>query len=178
MFYFSMNVKNLVLGIAILIVTISVVVYGINTFYEKPEYTDFCGEYQTQEVIETQAQCEAIGGQWNSYDAPKNEIQGYCDRDYTCRQEYDDAREIYSRNVFIIAIPLGIIIIVIGALAFHLDAVGAGLMAGGVGTIIYGVGGFWQFAQDWLKFLISLVGLVALIWLSYYFNKKFKKFLK
>ena len=38
-----------------------------------------------------------------------------------------------------------------------------------------GTDGFWRFADDWLKFLLSLVGLVVLIWLAYYFNKKFEK---
>ena len=69
--------------------------------------------------------------------------------------------------------PLGIIIIAAGALIFGLEAVGAGLMGGGVGVILWGVGGFWQFAQNWLKFVLSLLGLIILIWLAYYFNKKF-----
>jgi len=48
-------------------------------------------------------------------------------------------------------------------------------MAGGVGIILWGVSGFWSFAQDWLKLILSLAGLVALIWLAYYFNRKFGK---
>ena len=175
-----MKVKNFVLGIAILIVTISVVVYGINTFYDRPEYVDYCGEYKTAEVINNLERCEEIGGQWTEDNYPRkiddeNEIIGWCDRDYTCRQEYDDASETYRRNVFIFAIPLGIAIIALGALGFGLEFVGAGLMGGGVGTILYGVGGYWQYTEDWLKFIISLIGLILLIWLSYYFNKKFGK---
>ncbi|MBU2053109.1 MAG: hypothetical protein V1788_00955 [Nanoarchaeota archaeon] len=38
-----MKIKNAVLGIAIVVLTIFVTVYGINTFYEKPVYDDFCG---------------------------------------------------------------------------------------------------------------------------------------
>lgn len=172
-----MNIKNFVLGVAIMVVTISVMVYGINTFYEEPQYNDFCEEYKTPQISETQFQCESAGGKWNSYDAPvKPEgITGYCEADYTCRQEYEKSSEIYRRNVFIIALPLGIIIIAVGALVFHLDAVGAGLMAGGVGTIIYGIGGYWRYTENWLRFVLSLIGLVALIWLSYYANKKWGK---
>ena len=170
-----MNVKNLVLGIAIIIVTISVVVYGINTFYDRPEYEDYCEDFKTVYHINTSDDCVDVGGRWNDYEGPNEpkDISGWCERDYACRQEYQDASETYRRNIFIIAIPLGILIIALGALAFDLDAVGAGLMGGGVGTIIYGVGGFWRYTEDWLKFIISLIGLVALIWLSYYFNKKF-----
>ena len=176
-----MNVKNLVLGIAIIIVSISVVIYGINAFYSRPEYSDYCGEFKTAEFINTSERCEEVGGQWNDYgvESPRkvdgDVSTGWCERDYVCREEYNNDSEIYRRNIFLIAIPLGILIIALGALVFSLDAVGAGLMGGGVGTIIYGVGGYWQYTQDWLKFIISLIGLVALIWLSYYFNKKFGK---
>ena len=98
--------------------------------------------------------------------------EGYCDKDFTCREEYETAREIYSRNLFLITLSLGIIIIILGTLIFKLEAVGAGLMGGGVGIILWGVVGFWKFADNWLKFLLSLVGLLILIWLAYYSNKK------
>ena len=171
-----MNLKNIVLGIAIIILTISVAVYGINIFYDKPEYRDFCGEFKTAEIIDNQERCEAIGGQWNEEGIPRRiddiTITGYCDRDYTCRMEYESAQEKYSKNIFLIALPLGIIFIAVGAIVFGLEAVGAGLMGGGVGIILYGVGAFWRFADDWLKFILSLVGLIAVIWLAYWFNSK------
>jgi membrane protein implicated in regulation of membrane protease activity len=77
--------------------------------------------------------------------------------------------------VFFIALPLGIVIIAIGAIVFGLEFVGAGLMFGGVGLIIYGVGGFWRFAQDWLKFTLSAIGLVIVIYLGYRFNKMVRR---
>lgn len=172
-----MSLKNVVIGIAIIILTISVAVYGVNTFYDSPQYGDFCGEFKTAEVINNSEQCEAIGGQWNTNIGPRlvSGVEGYCDRDFTCRQELEDAREKYSRTLFLITLPLGIVVIAVGALIFGLEAVGAGLMGGGVGIILWGVGGFWRFADDWLKFLLSIVGLFILIWLAYYFNKKFEK---
>tara|TARA_Y100000296_G_scaffold87409_1_gene133207 strand:+ start:2800 stop:2970 length:171 start_codon:yes stop_codon:yes gene_type:complete len=45
-------------------------------------------------------------------------------------------------------------------------------MGGGVGIILYGVGAFWRFADDWLKFILSLVGLIAVIVMAYWFNSK------
>ena len=172
-----MSLKNVVIGIAIIILTISVVVYGVNTFYNSPQYEDFCGEFKTEEFINNSEQCEAIGGQWNPYTGPRavEGTEGFCDRDFTCRQEFENARETYSRNLFFITLPLGIAIIALGALIFGLEAVGAGLMGGGVGIILWGVGGFWRFADDWLKFILSLIGLMVLIWLAYYFNRKFEK---
>tara|TARA_Y100000034_G_scaffold79823_1_gene95817 strand:+ start:25070 stop:25600 length:531 start_codon:yes stop_codon:yes gene_type:complete len=176
MFLENMGIKDIIIGIAIIILTISVVVYGINTIYPRPEYADFCEEFKTQEIIETQERCEEIGGKWNFYEGPRPvlEKENYCDRDYTCRKDYDSAREKYSKNVLVISIPLGILIIVLGAYFFRLDSVGAGLMGGGVGTLIYGAGGYWRYAGDLFRFAISLVGLVALIWFAYWFNKKKK----
>jgi len=75
----------------------------------------------------------------------------------------------------LITLPLGIAIIILGTLIFSLESVGAGLMGGGVGLILWGVTGFWEFAEDWLKFLLSLVGLIILIALAYYFNRKLIK---
>jgi hypothetical protein len=173
-----MNIKNVVIGIAIILLTIFVAVYGISTFYSSPEYEDFCGEFKTAEVINDSERCEEIGGKWNDYESARPielDAKGYCDRDFICREEYDKAREVYSRNLFLITLPLGIAIIILGTLMFSLESVGAGLMGGGVGIILWGVVGFWRFADDWLKFLLSLVGLIVLIGLAYYFNKKLIK---
>lgn len=171
-----MNLKNIILGIAIIILTISVAVYGFNLFYDRPEYADFCGGFKTAEAIDNQERCEKIGGEWNGDGIPRKVnsegVTGFCDRDYTCRIEFEDAQEKYSRDVFLFALPLGIAVIAVGAFVFGLEAVGAGLMGGGVGIILYGVGAFWRFADDWLKFILSFIGLIAVIRLAYWFNSK------
>jgi len=172
-----MSIKNVVIGIAIVILTISVAVYGVSMIYNSPEYEDFCDEARYIEEIDTPEQCEAIEGKWDFFEGPKpiEGRDGYCDRDYLCREEYEKASEKYAKIVFVIAIPLGILVIILGAVVFGLEAVGAGLMGGGVGIILYGVGGFWRFAEDWLKFLLSLAGLIILIWFAHWFNDRITK---
>ena len=173
-----MDVKNIVLGIAIMILTIFVVVYGNNLVFDKPQYEDYCGSVRSVQVIETQAECEAAGGQWTPQDIKCITTpcpQGYCDLYYKCQAEYDAAQEKYYRNLFLITLPLGIIIIIVGAIIFGLEAVGAGLMGGGVGTILYGVGGYWRYSADLMKFLLSLIGLVVVIYVAYWFNRKYGK---
>jgi hypothetical protein len=174
--------KNIVIGLGILILTMFVTIYGMNTFYEKPEYDDFCGDVKTSEVLDNVQKCEAIGGKWNanSYERPvleKGESvpQGYCDRYYTCEKEYDAASKVYAKKIFLTAIPIGVIVILIGAFLFNLNSVGVGLMIGGVGTLIYGAGGYWRYSDNLLKFLSSLVGLAALIAIAYWFNARFEK---
>ena len=171
-----MEIKNIIISIAIIILTIFVTFYGINTFYPKPNYDDFCGELTVQ-IIGNQTQCEAAGGKWNGYEAisPEKDVKGFCERDYICRKELEEARKIRSRNVFLIALPLGITIIAFGAFLFGLEIVGAGLMGGGVGTLIYGAGAYWPYSENWIRFAISLAGLVILIFLAYWFNDKFEK---
>ncbi|MDP3992461.1 MAG: hypothetical protein Q8P79_03085, partial [Nanoarchaeota archaeon] len=86
-----------------------------------------------------------------------------------------DALKERSKKVFFLALPIGIAIIALGAFFFGLEAVGAGLMGGGVGTLIYGSGAYWPYTQNWLRFLLSLAGLVILIWFAYFWNKRRKK---
>lgn len=173
-----MIIKNLIIGIAIFILTTSVGVYSISTLYgNSPEYEKYCPQ------INTEKECSDFGANWTNYpveamNSPKTiptSPNGYCDVYKVCDSKLRAAQETYSKKVFLTALPLGIVVIIIGALVFGLISVGGGLMAGGIGIIIYGVFGFWQFADNWMKFLFSLVGLVIIIWLAYFFNKKFAK---
>lgn len=176
------DIKNLVMGIAIFILTVSVGIYGINTFYKKaPVYNDYCPN------IINEIQCTNDGGVWinNSYQnsgtiPPEKAAAmgyGYCNYDYNiCQKKWDNAQKEYSKGVFFIALPMGIIAMGIGALVFGLASVGGGLMAGGVGILFYGVVQYWQYADDILKFILSLIGLIVVIALAYYANNKwFKK---
>ncbi len=170
--------KNLIFGIAIFVMTIFVGVYGISTLYgESPKYGDYCPENLINDSV-----CVSEGGKWINNTQlvadtrgnvkPVPVEGGYCQYDYTpCQKELENAEEKYFKKVFLTALPLGIAIIFAGAMIFGLEVVGAGLMAGGVGLMVYGTGSYWRFTDDWLKFVISLTGLVALISVAYWFNK-------
>jgi len=180
--------RNLILGIAIFILTMFVGIYGINTFYGKaPNYNDYCPMVTPQ----TPTECIKMNGTWVDYNdqtAPSGKIPpaqvaqatsattptGYCDVYTYCSKQLENAEKPYYKGIFIIAIPLGIIIIALGLLIFNLEAVGLGLMAGGVGIIIYGAGSYWRFADDVVKFVLSLIGLVLVILMAYYFNQRLK----
>ena len=173
-----LNIKNFALGIAIFILTLFVGIYGLNTLYGKsPQYNDFCPSQ-----IYTEEQCVEEGGTWidqtEEITAPPIKAPspaGFCDIYEKCNKELESAQEKYSKKIFLTAIPLGIAIIALGALIFGLAPVGSGLMAGGVGIIVYGAGDFWRFADNWLKFVLSLAGLVVVIALAYYTNKRWKR---
>ena len=180
-----MDIKNLVLGIAIFILTMFVGIYGINTFYGKaPDYNTYCPNV----VPQNPSECIKANGTWINYTdsamaaekmaASLNSPTGYCDVYTYCQKQLEKVEEPYYKGVFIIAIPLGIFIIAIGALVFGLVSVGGGLMFGGVSIIIYGAGSYWRFANDIMKFSLSLAGLVVLIGLAYYANYKWNFFEK
>lgn len=176
-----MNVKNLMLGIAIMIMTIFVGVYGINLAYDNPpDYNQFC----PQQPILNEEQCKELNGTWSSYQVEKQpgysesvpiQQNGYCDIYTSCSNELRNAQEKYFKNLFITALITGIIVIAAGLLIFSLAPVGVGLMGGGIGIFLWGSGRYWSYANNLTKFIISLAGLVILILLSYHFNSKFKK---
>jgi len=194
--------KHVFLAIAIAIIFVFFIGFGIATFYTSPQYEDFCGEREKFVDIITEQKCDDLGGKWNPQEFARTreriennqllctkisekddaltlncqsqeqlENQGYCDRDFYCRQEFDDTREIYNRNVFIVATGIGIITLIIG-FALKLAAVSSGLMAGGILTIIYGTIRYWSDLPDYGRFIILGLALGILIWMGY---KKVKK---
>jgi len=185
-----MGIKNVVIGIAIIILTFSVVVYGIGIFYDSPEYEDHCGEFRAKAINLDREICPEVcvpyysvagdecvfnecGSGCLSYEnVGVFETLGACESEAGCYDRYNEAREKYSKNLFLITLPLGILLIIGGAVFFGLEAVGAGLMGGGVAVILYGVADYWQYSGEVLKFILSLIGLVAVIWFAYRFNKK------
>jgi len=182
-----MKIKNLLIGIAIVVLTALVVGYGIETFYPTPDMEKYCDYSKPYQEINDSAQCEAAGGQWNPTYGPKTVPAtplGYCDMYYTCNQNYQDKMKIYSRNIFVITTILGILLIVLGAVLFNLEAVGAGIMGGGIVVIIYGAMRYWPNANNMFRFIISVIGLIIVIFLGYWINReinqqsKFKKFIK
>ena len=193
--------KSVLLAIAIAIVFVFFVGFGIASFYKAPKYEDFCAQREFKEII-AQEKCEAENGKWTSYergvpkpvmagnqlfctrisDAGKNvtlncetleqmQQSGYCDLEFYCREDFDRAREKYNRNVFIAAAGIGIIILIVG-FALKMASVSAGLMGGGVLTILYGIIRYWSDLPDYGRFVILGIVLAILIWLGY---RKIKK---
>lgn len=173
-----MKLKENLLAFAIAVLTIFVAFYGVNTFFPSVDYDDYCGDYRVPKLAEDEATCVGLGGEWVPQDIKcitEPCVQGFCDFFSQCQEEYDSARESRGQKVFFVALPLAIILILIGAFVFGIEAVGTGIIGGGIGTLIYGSGAFWPYTENWIRFLISLIGLVVLIWLIYYFSRKGKK---
>lgn len=186
--------KNIILGIAIAIVFALAVGYGISVFYEEPEYEDYCEDfarfaapYPVEKILPSSGYIcnESLRFQVEQraqlcYKDEYVPVYSYdnatgCPTDVRCdpcQKEFNDARKKYSRNIFIITAIVGILGIAVGAILFSVEAVGAGLMFGGLLTIIYGNVRYWEFFDKVMKFVILLIGLVALIGIGYWINRR------
>lgn len=188
------KIKDTILGISIAIIFVFFVAFGIKAFYKEPKYEDFCARGALIDVVYTKGyypepypiRVKELGENIcakaiQDYDNFRKDcaakkadvIFGYDEngcqvgKECTfCQQDYNTARNIYFRNVFIISGIVGIIVIIIGAI-LKLTSVSAGLFGGGVLTIIYGTTNYWSELADWARFVILGIALVVLIYLGY-----------
>ncbi len=148
----NLNLKKLVVILAIIIVLNLFFNYGIKTFYDGPEYEDFCPkEYFAPKPISP----ESISEQQIDYEKQQQ-----------CQEKYESARNLYNRNVFIILIAASIASIIIGFLISQSEAVALGFSFGGVISLIVGTIRFWSDMDDYLRFVILGLALAILIWIG------------
>lgn len=164
------KVKENILAIAIAIILVLFVGYGINVFYTQPERSDFCKKEFKD--IQTEEKCNQEEGKWTYY---KEEIArplegnrtGWCNQFYECEKEYDGVRDVYGRNVFVMSLVIGIIAIILGGVVLASESVGAGILGGGVLITIYGTLRFWGDMSKYIRIIILGIVLFVLIWIGY-----------
>lgn len=188
------KIKETILGISIAVIFVFFVVFGIKAFYKEPKYEDFCARGTSVDVVYSngyypepyparfkESPENPCARAVQDYDKFRKDcavkkadvVFGYDEngcqagKECTfCQQDYNKARNIYFRNVFIISGIVGIIAIIIGAV-LKITSVSAGLFGGGVLTIIYGTTNYWSELADWARFIILGIALVVLIYLGY-----------
>ncbi|MDP7179956.1 MAG: hypothetical protein QF824_01690 [Candidatus Woesearchaeota archaeon] len=179
--------KKVLLAIAIAIILAMFIGYGINTFYDNPQYDDFCTNplrekpvlierddkeciKVNQENLPQEENCYAEKGS-PRYDIDDNGCRAFRECDY-CSKEYDEAREEFGKKVFIVSLIAGLLSILVGGLILKVEAVGSGIMGGGILTVLFGTMRYWGNLQDVARWLILGLVLAVLIWVGY---KNFKK---
>ena len=154
------KIKSAILALVIAIVLSSLVGYAINVFDESPEWDDYCGDVRNPGLDKeiTQESCEAQeGARW---------MDNYCDYNYQCQMDYDDARDKHSLTVFLVSVPAGLIALFVGVV-LGLPSVSSGLMLGGVFLVFYGTSSYWSNFSDIVRVVILAIALSILIWLGY-----------
>lgn len=160
----KMKIKKFVLGMGIVIVYALVLWQGVQAFYPEPQYEDFCGFREgrpfpldrgvdcsfSEELRNKEQACWDIKGEFRyEYDVAGCPIGGTCD---DCRIEYDEARDVYSRNVFIVALIVGVITFILGFSILSVEPVGSALLGSGVWAVFYGTVINWRNFSSGLRF--------------------------
>ncbi|MBI1999146.1 MAG: hypothetical protein HYS74_00630 [Parcubacteria group bacterium] len=181
---FNINPRSFLkwgLVLAIIIVLNLFFIVSTQLVFEEPQYNDFCKAEPVRVVPEAKDECLAIGGQWNEDSFIQKGIpragtiepvplemvrQGYCDQDFTCRQEYEDARAMYERNFFIVLVILGTATLIGSYFVRAYEAVMFGFASGGIITLIIASTRYWSHMSDYLKVAVLGIALAALVFVG------------
>jgi uncharacterized membrane protein len=184
-----MKVKNWLLGISIAIIFFMFCVYGTKLIYDSPERDDFCNvSYYYPEKISGEG-CDisseiqiAVNECYDNDGIPRYEYNDDgCIKSITCdfcNNEFDKANSVYTKNLFLISLIIGVIAIIISVLIIQISSVSGGLMLGSLFFMIYGTAGYWRYMEDLFRFIILGAVLAVLVWLAYWLAKKNKKFVR
>lgn len=170
---------SLILAIVVLMVTF--VNYGMSFLYPAPEYSDFCQQQRqlvAPDQITTETACLEEDGKWSEYESPREITQrsatsvstttvtGTCDVDYYCRQSFDAAQDIHDRNGLIAMLIIGLLISVFGFMRKSSDIISSSFSISGVIVILSGLIRFWTVPDDWAQFVLLGSLLVIFVFLA------------
>jgi hypothetical protein len=174
-----MDAKRLaiILGVAILLPLF--LGLFVDALYEEPKWEDYCpmanypamykepragvnctDMYSTPEA----QQCSRDkGNPIPKYDSNNCQVYDKCDY---CQKDFDQARNIYNRNIFFILAPIGLVIVIIG-IYITVEYIGAALMFGGMITMFYATVRYFSDMSKMFRALVILVELLIIIWIAY-----------
>ena len=171
-----MKVRNVVLGLGILIIYGLALSQGLQTFYPEPEFEDFCEVPEvseeltsescevSQSLINKESSCEKTGGIFvKTYDEQGCFVGGECD---ICLEDYESSLDDYSQKIFLFSLIIGFMTLILGVFVLKVEPVGSALMASGIWAIFYGTLRNWRnFSNGW-RFLLLFAVLLFLIWIG------------
>ena len=89
---------------------------------------------------------------------------GYCNEQYRCQKDFDEANRRYQRNGFLVSIISGTLLL-LGSLFLPpmAYAVSSGLSFGAILSFIVGSTGYWAYMDEWLRLIVLAMAFVALV---------------
>ena len=152
--------------------------YVVSLLYKAPIYEDFVKPTQVVTQITNKDDCLKIGGQWTDYNnmpSPDLSAQktstGYCDPNFTKQNDFNAARKVYDRNLFIIFVIVGILEIVLSIVLSN-EILTHGFSWSGVVSFVVASTVYWGDSSDLFKVIILAIALAVLIFVAV---KKFGK---
>lgn len=146
-----MLARQIAIGFGIALVFPLLIYYGVSTFHHAPQLRDYevKVDYVQNPTAEKQKEIEA----------QKNER----DKKYA---EFRTAAKEFSRILILVSTPLGVAAILIGAYLKYF-AIGTGLILGGILSLGWGYFSYWDYLDDWIRFVSLLIGFVILLFVGY-----------
>ena len=142
-----------------------------------PVYEHYCPTPNAPAATDA-VTCDAQGGTWTEYPlapAPdgvaKPATTGYCDMYAKCQAPYQAASDRHALYAFIAWIALGVVALLAGLFPLGSSIVSSGLSYGGVLALVIGSISYWGTAGNWLRLLIAVIALGALLYVGI---KRFK----
>jgi hypothetical protein len=143
-----MLARQLVIGFGIAIIFPMLVYYGVSTIYHAPRWQAYFDNLPpfgtTPEERRTREEAQRAK-----------------------QAQYRTAAQSFARVLVLIATPLGVAAILIGAFLTPYW-LGTGLILGGILTVGSGYYFYWQYLEDWLRFVSLLAGFVVLLVVGYW----------
>lgn len=165
--------RTILLSLAIALLLVFFIGYGIEVFHDGATYEDFCSPRIYEARNETS--CREFNGSWSGYPETETSVEkpidvrpspkGYCENPLSCQYSYTQASTTHDRIVFIVAVIAGLVAVVIGSILKH-EVVSTGLIGGGVLSMLYGTIRYWQHANNILKFTLLGIALAIVIWIA------------
>ena len=181
------DLRQIAVAAAVAILSAVFIALLIDAVYPEPKWSDYCEDEfgprfkavpAVPPGIETRCdyygdeeqQCYRDGGlvrtKLNESGCP---VFDKCD---FCNKDYDAARKVYTRNVFIIAGIIGVIAIFSGTM-WKIEFLASGLMFGGIILLFYATMRYFHDADKLLRVIIVFVELLLVLWIGY--KKLYKK---
>jgi len=165
---FFYNIKKWSLVLAIVIVSNIFFAYVISLIYPAPIYNDFCKQSQVNPALNDELSCIGVGGKWTAAPQKTSEgVNGYCEAEFTCSNNFQKVLGSHEKNVFIILVVIGAVLLVLGLLTSLGGAILTLSMSwSGVLSLIIASIRYWSYATNWLQVIILFLALLTLVYVA------------
>lgn len=146
--------------------------YAIQVVYPQPEYDQFCPIEKVNVTYPTQEECVSNGGQWNAPAGLDESGQNaYCNTNFTCNQQFEDASSLYNRNVFVVFVVVGLALLVGSLFVPGSSLIASAFSLAGILALIIGSLTYWSNMNDILRLVILGIALATVLYFAW---KKFE----
>ena len=149
-----MLARQIVIGFGVAVIFPLLVYYGVATFDSPPHMRSV--PMPTQPFNATAQERDAY---WQARKVYDEELK-------RALAEYTVAAQAFARTLILVTAPVGVAAILIGAF-MQLQSIGTGLIFGGITTVGFGYWSYWQFLENWMRFVSLLAGFAILVFVAY-----------